>query len=75
MRVAGNAVTNTALQITIITVAGRVFFGTGWPKDWLELVVFVAAGVVCFASLGVAFSHAIPNFDSRPPTSTLCFCR
>ena len=43
-----------------------MFFGTGWPKDWVELVVFVAAGVVCFASLGVAFSHAIPNFDSAP---------
>jgi ABC-2 type transport system permease protein len=64
--IAGNAVTNTALQITIITVAGRVFFGTGWPRDWLELIVFVAAGVVCFASLGVAFSHVIPNFDSAP---------
>jgi ABC-2 type transport system permease protein len=64
--IAGNAVTNTALQIVIITVAGRLFFGTGWPKDWVELVVFVCAGVVCFASLGVAFSHAIPNFDSAP---------
>ena len=64
--IAGNAVTNTAVQITIITVAGKLFFGTGWPKDWVELVVFVAAGVVCFASLGVAFSHAIPNFDSAP---------
>ena len=28
--------------------------------------MFVAAGVICFASLGVAFSHAIPNFDSAP---------
>jgi ABC-2 type transport system permease protein len=42
--IAGNAITNTALQIGIITVAGRVFFGTGWPQDWFELVVFVAAG-------------------------------
>jgi ABC-2 type transport system permease protein len=64
--IAGNAVTNTAVQIILITVAGRVFFGTGWPRDWVELVVFVAAGVVCFASLGVAFSHVIPNFDSAP---------
>jgi ABC-2 type transport system permease protein len=64
--IAGNAVTNTALQIVIITVAGRIFFGTGWPRDWAELAVFVTAGVVCFASLGVAFSHAIPNFDSAP---------
>jgi ABC-2 type transport system permease protein len=64
--IAGNAVTNTALQIVIITLAGRAFFGIGWPRDWLELIVFVAAGVVCFASLGVAFSHAIPNFESTP---------
>jgi ABC-2 type transport system permease protein len=41
-------------------------FGLDWPADWLELVVFVALGVVCFASLGVALSHAIPNFDSAP---------
>jgi ABC-2 type transport system permease protein len=64
--IVGNAVTNTVLQIAIITVAGRIFFGTGWPRDWPELVLFVAAGVLCFASLGVAFSHAIPNFDSAP---------
>jgi len=64
--IAANAVTNTALQIAIITVAGRVFFGTGWPRDWPELVLFTTAGVLCFASLGVAFSHAIPNFDSAP---------
>ncbi len=64
--IAGNAITNAALQIAIITVAGRVFFGIGWPRDWIELIVFVAAGVLCFASLGVAFSHAIPNFESTP---------
>jgi|SRR5947209_9954226 len=62
--IAGNAVTNAALQIIIIVVAGRIFFGTGWPKDWGELILFVVAGVVCFASLGVAFSHVIPNFES-----------
>ncbi len=64
--IALNAVTNTVIQILIITVAGKAFFGIGWPKDWIELWVYVAAGVVCFASLGVALSHAIPNFDSAP---------
>jgi len=64
--IAANAVTNAALQIIIITIAGRLFLGTGWPKDWAELILFVTAGVVCFASLGVAFSHAIPNFESTP---------
>src|SRR6202035_5820605 len=62
--VAGNAVTIAALQIAIITVAGKLFFGIDWPRDWGELVVFVVAGVVCFAALGVAFAHAIPNFES-----------
>jgi ABC-2 type transport system permease protein len=64
--IAANAVTNTVLQIGIITVAGKLLFGVDWPRDWLELAVFVAAGVVCFASLGVALSHVIPNFDSAP---------
>ena len=62
--VAANAVTNTALQIALVILAGRVFFGLGWPLDWGELIVFVVAGVVCFAALGVAFAHVIPNFES-----------
>jgi ABC-2 type transport system permease protein len=62
--VAANAVTNTALQIAIITIAGKLFFGIGWPLAWFELVVFVVTGVVCFAALGVAFAHVIPNFES-----------
>jgi ABC-2 type transport system permease protein len=62
--VAANAVTNTALQIVIIVLAGRAFFGIGWPPQLGALVVFVVVGVVCFAALGVAFAHAIPNFES-----------
>src|SRR5919109_825673 len=50
------AVNNTALQVAIITVAGRAFFGIPWPREWPELILFVAAGVICFASLGVALS-------------------
>jgi ABC-2 type transport system permease protein len=64
--VAANAVTNTALQIAIVVIAGRLVFGIGWPKDWAELIVFVVAGVICLASLGVAFAHVIPNFESTP---------
>jgi ABC-2 type transport system permease protein len=62
--VAANAVTNTALQIAIVIVAGRVVFGIGWPHDWTTLVVFVLAGVISMAALGVAFAHVIPNFES-----------
>ena len=64
--IVGNAVTNTALQVAIVIVAGAAVFGLDWPRDWFELVVFTVVGVVCFASLGVALSHAIPNFDSAP---------
>jgi len=64
--IAGNAITNTALQIGLITVAGSAVFGLDWPQDWFALAVFVTLGVVCFASLGVALAHAIPNFDSAP---------
>jgi ABC-2 type transport system permease protein len=62
--VAANAVTNTVLQIAIVILAGKLVFGIGWPRDWIELIVFVLAGVVCLAALGVAFAHAIPNFES-----------
>ena len=37
-----------------------------WPQDWLALMVFTAVGVITFGSLGIALSHAIPNFDSAP---------
>ena len=62
--IALNAVTNTFIQIAIIVLAGRAFFGLPWPPDPVELIVFVSLGVVCFAALGVALSHAIPNFES-----------
>ena len=71
--VASNAVTNAFIQIALVIVAGRLFFGIGWPRDWLELVVFVTVGVVCLASLGVAWSHVIPNFDAAPAYVNIVF--
>jgi ABC-2 type transport system permease protein len=68
-----NAVTNAAIQIAIVIFAGRIFFGLGWPPNGLELVVFVALGVLCFSSLGVALSHAIPNFESAPAVVNAVF--
>jgi ABC-2 type transport system permease protein len=62
--VAANAVTNTALQIAIVILAGKLVFGIGWPLHWFELIVFVVAGVISLAALGVAFAHVIPNFES-----------
>ena len=64
--VAGSAVTNVVLQLAIVISAGHLVFGVSWPGDWLALAAFTALGVVCFASLGVALSHAIPNSESAP---------
>jgi ABC-2 type transport system permease protein len=69
----GNAVANAVIQLTLVIVAGDLIFGTGWPKDWPELVVYVAAGVVCLASLGVAWSHVIPNYDAAAAYSNIIF--
>ena len=63
---AGHAVTNAVIQLAIVIVAGEVVFGVGWPRDVLELAVFATAGVTCFALLGVALVHAIPNADAAP---------
>jgi ABC-2 type transport system permease protein len=69
----GCAATNAVIQILIIIVAGKLFFGLGWPKDWAELALFTVLGVACFASMGVAFSHVIPNFEAAPAYTNLVF--
>jgi ABC-2 type transport system permease protein len=71
--VAANAVSNAAVQIVIVVLAGRLFFGIGWPEDWLELAVFCVVGVSTLAALGVAFSHVIPNFDAAPAYTNIVF--
>ncbi|MEA2320749.1 MAG: type transport system permease protein [Solirubrobacteraceae bacterium] len=71
--IAANAVTNAAIQMALVVLAGRLFFGIGWPKDWLELGIFLVAGVVCLAALGVAWSHVIPNFDAAPAYVNIIF--
>jgi ABC-2 type transport system permease protein len=71
--VAANAITNAAIQLAIVVLAGRLLFGIGWPKDWVELVVFGVAGVGTLAALGVAWSHVIPNFDAAPAYTNIVF--
>lgn len=61
-----SAVTNTLIQVAIITLSGKLFFGIEWPKDWTELIVFVFLGASCFAVLGFALAAVIPNFASAP---------
>ena len=62
----GNAVANAFVQVGLVVLAGHLLYDVSWPKDWLELVVFTVVGVVSFGALGIALSHAIPNFDSAP---------
>jgi ABC-2 type transport system permease protein len=71
--VTANAVSNASIQLAVVVLAGRLFFGIGWPKNWLELVVFGAAGVATLAALGVAWSHVIPNFDAAPAYVNIVF--
>jgi ABC-2 type transport system permease protein len=68
-----NAVTNAAIQIGIVVLAGRIFFDLGWPPDGVQLVLFAVVGVICFAALGVALSHAIPNFETAPAVVNAVF--
>jgi len=71
--VAANAVSNAAVQVVIVVLAGKLFFGIGWPKDWFELALFCVVGVSTLAALGVAFSHVIPNFDAAPAYTNIVF--
>jgi ABC-2 type transport system permease protein len=64
--VAGNAIANALLQVAIVLVVGHLLLGVDWPGDWFALAVFIGLGVICFALLGVALSHAIPNPESAP---------
>ncbi|MBA2567141.1 MAG: ABC transporter permease [Thermoleophilaceae bacterium] len=60
----GSAVVNAVLQVALIVIIGNLIYGVAWPADPPALVAFTALGVVTFAALGIAFSHAIPNFDA-----------
>jgi len=62
--VIANAVANALIQVTIVIVLGHVLYDVPWPRDWLELGVFVLLGVVALGALGIALSHAIPNLDA-----------
>jgi ABC-2 type transport system permease protein len=68
-----NAVTNAAIQIAIVIVAGKVLWNVDGLAAPLELLIFLAVGVGCFAALGVAFSHTIPNVDSAPAYVNVVF--
>ena len=69
----GSATLNAVLQVALVVVIGNVIYGVDWPHDPLLLLGFTLLGVVCFAALGVAFSHAIPNEDAAPAYTNAIF--
>jgi ABC-2 type transport system permease protein len=69
----GSATLNAVLQVAIVVAIGNIFYGVPWPQDPMMLAGFTLLGVVCFASLGVAFSHAIPNEEAAPAYTNAIF--
>jgi ABC-2 type transport system permease protein len=69
----GSAAVNAVLQVALVVTIGNVVYGVEWPQDPMLLVLFTALGVICFAALGVAFSHAIPNEDAAPAYTNAIF--
>jgi ABC-2 type transport system permease protein len=68
-----SAAVNAFAQVLLVVTIGNLVYGVDWPQDPLMLVMFTALGVVCFASLGIAFSHAIPNEDAAPAYTNAVF--
>lgn len=69
----GSVTLNAFLQVAMVVAIGNVAYGVDWPQDPALLVLFTALGVACFAALGVAFSHAIPNQDAAPAYTNAIF--
>ena len=65
----GSATLNAILQVTLVVTIGNLL----WPQDPLMLAGFTLLGVICFAALGVAFSHIIPNEDAAPAYTNAVF--
>jgi ABC-2 type transport system permease protein len=69
----GSATLNAVLQVALVVAIGNLLYGVDWPQDPLMLIGFTLLGVVCFAALGVAFSHIIPNEDAAPAYTNAVF--
>jgi ABC-2 type transport system permease protein len=69
----GSATLNALLQVLLVVAIGNVLYGVDWPEDPLLLAAFTLLGVVCFAALGVAFSHLIPNEEAAPAYTNAVF--
>jgi ABC-2 type transport system permease protein len=62
--VIGSAVINAVVQVVLVFAIGKVAYGVDLPDEPAAVLVYAVVGVAAFAALGIALSHAIPNFDS-----------
>jgi ABC-2 type transport system permease protein len=69
----GSAVANAFVTVALVVVIGHLLYDVDWPREPLSLAAFTGLGVICFAALGIAFSHAIPNVDSVPAYQNAVF--
>jgi ABC-2 type transport system permease protein len=69
----GSAVVNAFVQVGLVVVIGHVLYDVDWPNDVPAVIGWTALGVTCFGALGIAFSHAIPNFDAAPAYTNAVF--
>jgi ABC-2 type transport system permease protein len=69
----GSAVLNAFVQVALVVVIGHVLYDVAWPHGVPALIGWTTIGVVCFGALGIAFSHAIPNFDAAPAYANAVF--
>jgi ABC-2 type transport system permease protein len=60
----GSAVINAVVQVVLVFAIGKVVYGVDLPAEPAAVIVYAVTGVAAFAALGIAFSHAIPNFDA-----------
>jgi ABC-2 type transport system permease protein len=60
----GSAVINAVVQVVLVFAIGKLAYGVDLPDEPGAVLVYAVVGVAAFAALGVAFSHAIPNFDA-----------
>jgi ABC-2 type transport system permease protein len=69
----GSAALNALLQVAMVVAIGNLAYGVDLPQDPALLLLFTVLGLVCFAALGVAFSHAIPNEEAAPAYTNAVF--
>ena len=69
----GSVTLNAFLQVGLVVAIGHFAYGVDWPQDPALLLLFTVLGLLCFASLGVAFAHVIPNEEAAPAYTNAVF--